>query len=251
MGVLDGQVAIVTGAGQGVGRGIALAVSHEGARVMVLGRTVSKCEAVVGEIAARSGEAVAEECNVESRDQIESSVQCCVARWGRIDLLVNNANTWTYESIRKITDEDMETMLAVRADGVPPVHAKLLRSSARVARLRHQHRVRHVPQPVGGHWGYSMTKEAVRVLSRVGAVEWGRLGIRVNSIYPIAMSPYIDAREGGDPTAIDRLAALIPLGRLGDPEADVGRSVVYLASDAGRYVTGTTLMVEGGFNYLR
>ena len=97
-----------------------------------------------------------------------------------------------------------------------------------------------------------MTKEAVRVLSRVGAVEWGRFGIRVNSICPLAASPGFDEFSDAAPGALEvEVAPKVPLGRLGDPELDIGRAVVYLASDAGRYVSGTTLMVDGGYNYLR
>jgi NAD(P)-dependent dehydrogenase (short-subunit alcohol dehydrogenase family) len=76
------------------------------------------------------------------------------------------------------------------------------------------------------------------------------MGIRVNTICPMAMSPLVEAAERNAPGTVDRLAGLIPLQRLGDPEADVGRAVVYLASDAGRYVTGTTLMVDGGYRHL-
>jgi NAD(P)-dependent dehydrogenase (short-subunit alcohol dehydrogenase family) len=110
MGVLDGQVAIVTGAGQGVGRGVALAVAAEGAKVLTLRRTLAKCEAVVTEIEHRGGEAVADRCDIEHRDQVEASVNRTVDRWGRIDLLVNNAQTKIYQSLRRMTEADMETM---------------------------------------------------------------------------------------------------------------------------------------------
>jgi NAD(P)-dependent dehydrogenase (short-subunit alcohol dehydrogenase family) len=110
MGVLDGKVDIVTGAGQGVGRGIALALAKDGARVALLGRTVSKCETVAAEIAAVGGEGLPIACDVEHRDQIEASVARVVDEWGRIDVLVNNAQAMTYMSIRKLTDDDMESM---------------------------------------------------------------------------------------------------------------------------------------------
>ena len=110
MGVLDGQVAIVTGGGQGIGRGIALALSSEGATVMVLGRTLSKCEAVVEEITARGGTAEAGACDVVHRDQVEASVQRCAEEWGRIDVVVNNAQTTSYQSLRELTEVDAEAM---------------------------------------------------------------------------------------------------------------------------------------------
>lgn len=251
-GVLEGQVAIVTGGGQGVGRGVALAVAAEGARVMVLGRTLSKCEAVVAEIVDRGGDAVAEACDVEHRDQIEGSVARAVERYGRIDLLVNNAQTKVYRSLRRMTDADMETMW-----GSGPL-ASFRFMQACFPHLRDARGcVVNMGSgssilPHGAMGGYAMTKEAVRVLARVAAVEWGRFGIRVNSICPLAQTPGLDefADATGDAVAND-VTPSIPLGRWGDPEADIGRAVVYLASADGSYVTGTTLMVDGGFNYLR
>jgi NAD(P)-dependent dehydrogenase (short-subunit alcohol dehydrogenase family) len=97
-----------------------------------------------------------------------------------------------------------------------------------------------------------MTKEAVRVLTRTAALEWGRYGIRVNAICPLADSPGFSEFNDVAPGALEAsVLPMIPLGRLGDAEADVGRAVVYLAGKDGSYVTGTTLMVDGGFNYLR
>jgi NAD(P)-dependent dehydrogenase (short-subunit alcohol dehydrogenase family) len=251
-GVLDGQVAIVTGAGQGVGRGVALAVAREGARVMVLGRTVTKCEAVVDEIAGRGGESVAEQCDVEHRDQIEASVARALERWGRIDLLVNNAQTKHYQSLRRMTDDQMDTMWQsgpmATLRFMQACFASLREAQGCVVNMGSGSSI----DPLGAMGGYAMTKEAVRVLSRVGAVEWGKFGIRVNSICPLAMTPGMDEFADSAPGALEAdVTPHIPLGRFGDAEDDIGRAVVYLASDAGRYVTGTTLMVDGGYNYLR
>jgi NAD(P)-dependent dehydrogenase (short-subunit alcohol dehydrogenase family) len=252
MGCLRGQVAIVTGAGQGVGRGVALAVAGEGARVAVIGRTLKKCEAVVAEISGRDGEAIAIKCDIEHRDQVESSVEETAERWGRIDILVNNAQTKIYQSIRRMTEADMETMW----------------QSGPMATLRYmQLCLPHLRESAGcvvnvgsgssilpreAMSGYAMTKEAVRVLSRVAAVEWGRFGIRVNAICPLAETPGLEEFEAAAPGALSEMVLpAIPLGRFGDPEADIGRAVVFLASEDGRYITGTTMMIDGGFNYLR
>ncbi len=250
MGILDGQVAIVTGGGQGIGRGVALAAAKEGAKVAVLGRTVSKCDGVVAEIVESGGTAIAIECDVEHREQIEASVERVVAQWGRLDLLVNNAQSMFYASIRKLTDEQVEAMwrsgpmAAFRFMQV--CFGYLRESKGCVVNMGSGSGI----MPAAAMSGYAMAKEAERTLSRVGAIEWGHFGIRVNSICPLADSPGAVGFDGST-GAYDEVTARIPLGHWGDAELDIGRGVVYLAGPDGRYITGTTLMIDGGFNYLR
>jgi NAD(P)-dependent dehydrogenase (short-subunit alcohol dehydrogenase family) len=250
MGVLDGQVAIVTGAGQGVGRGVALAVAKEGAKVALLGRTVAKCEAVVAEIAEFGGTALAVDCDVEHRDRIEAAVKLVVAEWGRIDLLVNNAQSMFYASIRKLNDEQMDSMW----QSGPMAAFRFMQTCLPYLRDTKGCVVNMGSGsgilPAAAMAGYAMAKEAERTLSRVGAIEWGRFGIRVNSICPLADSPGSVGFDGST-GAYDEVTSRIPLGHWGDAERDIGRGVVYLAGPDGRYITGTTLMIDGGFNYLR
>ncbi len=100
--------------------------------------------------------------------------------------------------------------------------------------------------------GYAMVKEAIRVLTRVAAVEWGRYGIRVNAMCPLAESPGSQSFRDQHPGAFEQqIVPNIPLGRVGDAEHDVGRAIVYLCGADAAYVTGTTLMVDGGYTYLR
>src|SRR6266545_6547671 len=177
MGVLEGQIALVTGGGQGVGRGVALAVAAEGAKVAVLGRTLSKCAAVVAEISERGGEALALECDVEHREQIEASVERTAQAWGRIDLLVNNAQTKVYRSLRRMTDDDMQTMWQsgplASFRFMQACFPHLRETKGCVINMGSGSGI----LPLGAMSGYAMTKEAVRTLARVGAVEWGRFGI--------------------------------------------------------------------------
>jgi NAD(P)-dependent dehydrogenase (short-subunit alcohol dehydrogenase family) len=252
VGLLNDRVAIVTGAGRGVGRGIALALANEGAKVAVLGRTLSKCEAVVAEIDGRGGEATAVGCDVEHRDQVEASVAQTVERWGGIDILVNNAQTLVYKAVRRFTDEDMESMW--RSGPMATLRfqqacfAHLRESRGAVVNMGSGSSI--LPHPLMS--GYAMAKEAIRVLTRVTAVEWGKFGIRVNAICPLADTPGFDEFSAAAPGAKEnQVLPLIPLGRFGDPESDIGRAVVYLCGPDGTYITGTTLMLDGGFNYLR
>ena len=248
---LHDKVAIVTGAGQGVGRGVALAMAGEGARVAVVGRTLAKCEAVAAEIGERGGRAFALECDVESRADVDAMVAAVAAEFGRIDIVVNNAQALVYKSVRKITEADMESMWQSGPMGTLRVMQatfdQLRATKGVVVNMGSGSSI--LPQPAMS--GYAMAKEAIRVLTRTTALEWGRYGIRVNAICPLAETPGWEFFKGETPGSEEQVLATIPLGRMGDCELDIGRAAVYLASDDAAYVTGTTLMVDGGFNYLR
>ncbi len=248
---LENKVAIVTGAGQGVGRGVALAVAGEGARVVVAGRTVAKCETVADEIRSRGGHAIAVSCDVEARTEVDALVAATVAAFDRLDVVVNNAQTLVYKSVRKITEDDMLSMWQSGPMGtlrlMQATFDHLRASKGCVINMGSGSSI--LPQPAMS--GYAMAKEAIRVLTRTAAVEWGRFGIRVNAICPLAATPGWDFFGEETPGSQAAVLQTIPLGRMGDPETDIGRAVVYLASDDAAYVTGTTLMVDGGFNYLR
>jgi NAD(P)-dependent dehydrogenase (short-subunit alcohol dehydrogenase family) len=252
MGVLDGKVAIVTGGGGGVGRGVALAYASEGASVVVLGRTVSKLEAVAKEIEDRGAQAFAMRCDVEQRADVQAAVAATLERFGRIDIVVNNAQTLVYKSVRKLAEEDLESMwqsgpmasLRFMQECFPA----LRESQGCVINMGSGSSI--LPHPAMS--AYAMAKEAIRVLSRVAALEWAKAGIRVNSICPLAETPGFESFGEQVPGAAEHdVLPTIPLGRMGDPETDIGRAAVFLAGPDAAYITGTTLMVDGGFNYLR
>ncbi|MDO8364185.1 MAG: glucose 1-dehydrogenase [Actinomycetota bacterium] len=248
---LTHRVALVTGAGQGVGRGIALALAREGAGVVVAGRTLAKCEAVAVEIESRGGHALAVGCDVQDRAEVDAAVAATVEHFGRLDVLVNNAQSLVYKSVRKLTEDDMDSMWQSGPMGtmrmMQACFEHLRDSKGCVINLGSGSSI--LPQPAMS--GYAMAKEAIRVLTRTAALEWGRFGIRVNAICPLAETPGWDFFQGETPGSGDAVVAAIPLRRMGDPELDIGPAAVYLASDDASYVTGTTLMVDGGFNYLR
>ena len=248
---LEGKVAIVTGAGQGVGRGVVLALCSEGAHVALVGRTMNKVEKVADEIAGRGGEAIAVLGDVEDRSAVDSAVAATVEQWGRLDIVVNNAQTLSYSSVRRLTEAELESMWQSGPMGT----FRMLQASFEHLRLSRGCVINMgsgasiLPRPAMG--GYAMAKEAIRVLTRVAALEWGRYGIRVNAVCPLAATPGMEFFDGETGAYQTMVIPEVALGRLGDPEADIGRSVVYLCSDDAAYVTGTTLMVDGGYNFLR
>lgn len=249
---LEDQVAVVTGAGQGIGRGCALALVAEGARVALLGRTVGKCSAVAEEIRGRGGVALPIECDVESREQIDRAIARVIQEFGRIDSVVNNAQSLAYKSVRRLTEEDMRSMWESGPMGVFRVQQAcfehLRESKGCVVNMGSGSSI--LPRPSMA--GYAMAKEAIRILTRVTALEWGRYGIRVNAVCPLAESPGMNFFSGENPGAYEAMVIPeIPLGRLGDPELDIGRAVVFLCSGDSGYMTGTTLMVDGGYSFLR
>lgn len=244
--VLPGRRALVTGAGQGIGRGIALALAEAGARVAIVGRTKENVDAVAAEIRARGGEATAYLCDVTDLEAVERTVAAVVADFGGLDILVNNAQTPAPGPLLEVADADYQSSM----DSGP-------RATWRMMRAAHPHLVDggavvNLGSAAGITWNpsgtgaYAAAKEAVRVLTRTAACEWAADGIRVNAILPLADSRTMQDWARFDPEGARAYLTTVPLGRLGDPETDIGPAVVYLCSAAARYVTGHTLAVDGG-----
>jgi NAD(P)-dependent dehydrogenase (short-subunit alcohol dehydrogenase family) len=246
---LTGKVAIVTGAGQGAGMGAALSMAEAGAAVILFGRTFSKVERIAGMITERGGTAVAFGGDVTKGADRQAGIALALARFGRIDILVNAAQS---PEMRTATLLDIE----------PEVVADLWNSGA-AATLAFMRDVHPLMAKQGGgsiinfgsgaevgpqNYGvYAGVKAAIRTISRAAAVEWGKDRIRVNIVVPMVDSPSNDA----DPTDPAMIVSFVPLGRIGDPEKDIGAPIAFLASDEAAYITGCTLMLDGGLSYLR
>jgi len=251
-GELRGKVAIVSAGGQGVGRGAAIALAAAGADVVVSGRTVSKCQSVAEEIRAAGGSATAVECDVTRRDQIEACVEWALDEHGAVDVLVNAADDQRLVRFLEITEDDV--MAGTRTGVLGTIHF----TQAVVPHMieRGGGSIVNVASGAGllapaGMGPYSAAKEAIRSLTRTAAVELGPLGIRVNVVCPTAWAPSFQEWAEGNPDELDALVARTPLGRIGDPVDDVGAGIAFLAGPQSRYVTGTTLMLDGGNTYLR
>ena len=252
MGRLAGKTAIVTGASQGIGRGIALALAKEGAAVAVAARTAAKLDAVAREIEEAGGPALAVPCDVADRAAVFSLVEDVVNAFGRLDVLVNNAQgVPPNRRLQDVPVEDAE--LAWSTGPMAALHCMqaafphLSERGGSVVNLGSNTAVEG--SPLFG--AYAMAKEAIRGLSKVAAREWGRFGIRVNVICPFAGSPAALAFNEARPEAAAAVLKATPLGRMGDCEDDIGRAVVALVSPDLSYLTGATLMLDGGLCILR
>jgi NAD(P)-dependent dehydrogenase (short-subunit alcohol dehydrogenase family) len=246
VGRLSGRVTIVTGAGQGIGRGIAIALAKEGAKVALVGRTLSKVEAVVDEVTAAGGTGLAVGCDVSERGAVDEMVETVVRELGGVDVLVNNAQDSVQRPLEETTDEDVER--AYRTGPLATFYA--MQACLPHLKVRGGSIVNFGSSTalVGDQTfaSYAMAKEAIRGLTRVAAKEWGRYGIRVNTICPAAISPSAEAWAQRNPEKFAAVLKAIPLGRMGDPEEDIGRAVAALVSDDFQYLTGATLVLEGG-----
>jgi glucose 1-dehydrogenase len=250
---LQGKVALVTGSGQGIGRAVALRLAREGADVIVEDRFDSASaeqtlKLVVAE--GRRGRVVAGDVGRAADDQ--RVIADGVAAFGRIDILVNNAGVERRADFQDVTEADFDLVLDVNLKGaffVTQAFVRHLRDTHRPGRVINISSV-HEELPFPHFASYCASKGGMKMMMRTLAIELAPLGITVNNVAPGAIETPINSALLNDPQLLAALRANIPLQRLGEP-ADVAGAVAYLASDDARYVTGTTLVVDGGllWNY--
>lgn len=247
--LLVGKVAFVTGGGSGIGAGIAKTLAAQGCRVALLGRTKEKLEAVAAEIAAAGGEARCFAADVRKYDDVAAAVAGCVEAFGRLDVLVNSAAgnflapaaSLSANGFRTVVDIDLcGTFNASRAafEHLCKARGTIVSITATQA---------FVATPLQAHAGAA--KAGIEKLTRDLALEWGRFGVRVVTVAP---GP-IEGTEGMSRLAPgdvpDQLKRRVPLGRYGTIDEVCG-AVLFLVSPAGAYVTGTTLLIDGGTSLL-
>ena len=246
--LLAGKVAVVTGAGAGVGKGIAEAYAQHGGAVVIAARRAENGEPTAEAIRNAGGQAQFYKCDVVSRDDIDSAVSFAVETYGRLDCMVHNAlssvgDACTVQDSPPGIWEDMRTT-AVRAsfDSAQAAYPELKKTQGNLVLVTSTVGVEgsaHLPI-------YAIVKAAQRGLTKSLAKEWGADNIRVNAISPVAYTPAMERAYEVIPILEQALAEATPLGRVGDPTSDIGPTVVFLASDLARYVTGQTITVDGG-----
>lgn len=232
---MEGNVAIITGGAGDLGRGICKALKKAGATVVVLDVDTSRAES--------ADEVV--RCDVSDRAAAAAAVDDVVAKYGRIDLLVNMAQAWGKFDLIDVPDEEMtrvwETGPAATLRMMQLCYPHL--KAAGGGTIVNAGSSAGTQGGVHGEGIYAGAKEAIRGITKHAAVEWGPDNIRVNVLCPVATDDPGRFPEG--------VADRIPLRRMGDPEVDVGGTVVFLASPAGSFITGRTFMIDGGVGTYR
>lgn len=251
---LAGRRALVTGGGQGLGQGIAIALARSGAMVAVAGRTARTLDATAAlintddDVVATGGGAVAIVGDVRIADDCRRLVAETVDQLGGLDILVNNAVHGTLGPLLDASDDDLQAALETG----PIAALRLMRAAhPHLAASRHGSIVNLVTSAAvrwdtSGFGVYAASKEALRSLGRTAASEWGADGIRVNNVAPHGLSPGLKWWTETYPEEAAEFVRTIPAGRIGDPLQDIGYAVAWLCSDEARYLSGATIPLDGG-----
>lgn len=244
---LEGKVALITGAAHGMGAEDARLFAREGAKVAIADIREEDARKVEAEIAEAGGEAMVIMLDVSKEDQWEQAVAAVVAKFGKLDILVNNAgisgsgesdssstNAWD-----RLIDINAKSVFLGMKHAIPEMEkigGGAIVNISSISGLVGQESI---------HPGYNASKGAVRLVTKAAAVQHAKIGIRVNSVHPGMLPPMLTSFQRGDPNR-EAMNANVPMGREGEP-IEVANAVLFLASDEASYITGTELVVDGGF----
>ncbi|SFM25075.1 NAD(P)-dependent dehydrogenase, short-chain alcohol dehydrogenase family [Paenibacillus sp. 1_12] len=248
---LDGKVAIITGGASGIGKGMAMAFVKEGAKVAIVDLNEELGQQSIKELQEYQPECIFIPANLAESDKLKGIVQQVMDTYGQLDILVNNANASRMKPFEEITQADID--LSFNTGFYPTFY---LMQAAFPYLKESKGKVINFASGAGingdvSQGTYAAAKEAICAISRVAANEWSPYGINVNLISPIANSPGVQKWAKEEPEYYQAMLSKIPLRRLGELESDIGRVAVFLASADSDYMTGQTLMVDGGARKLR
>jgi NAD(P)-dependent dehydrogenase (short-subunit alcohol dehydrogenase family) len=245
---LEDQVALVTGAGRGIGRALAIGLAEAGADVALLARTAEDLEHVAAEIRKLGRNAYPVQADITKREDVERAVHTIVEQAGGIHVLVNNAGMNIRSQALDVTDEEWETIMQTNLKSA----FMMSQTVGHVMKDQGRGKIINISS-VGGHVAlrtgvvYAATKAAMIQMTKVLALEWGKYGILVNSIGPWYFRTPLTEKLLNDEAYLGEILARTPLKRVGELEELVGPTV-FLASNASNYVTGQTLFVDGGMS---
>jgi NAD(P)-dependent dehydrogenase (short-subunit alcohol dehydrogenase family) len=245
---LSSKSAIVTGAGSGIGRSIALTFSEHGANVVAADKDLASARETVSLITQSGRRAIAVEADVSKKPQVIGMKESALSKYGAIDVLVNNAGTMSPPcAIEELPEEDWDRVISVNLKGTflcSQVIGKAMSVRGKGCIINIASTCGHGPYPMGG--AYSPSKAAILVLTQQLALEYAKYNIRVNSISPGLIRTPLTERTYADKDVHDKRITLIPVHRIGGAE-DIANVALFLASDDSSYVNATDILVDGGF----
>jgi len=241
---LSGQVAVVTGASQGLGKAIAIGLATNGATVACVARSADKLAATVAEIEAAGGKGVAVACDVTDREATDAAIKKIADDHGRLDILVNNAGITRDKTMRGMSDEEWDSVIATNLTSC----FVCCRAAAGIMRKKKYGRIINMASVSGlignqGQANYSASKAGMIGMTRTMSKELVNRGVTVNAVAPGFIAS--EMTESMPVGILDEVIKSIPAKRIGDPE-DVAAAVLFLASPAAGYISGQTIVVDGG-----
>jgi NAD(P)-dependent dehydrogenase (short-subunit alcohol dehydrogenase family) len=244
---LRGKTAVVTGAGRGIGRAIAIGLAEAGANVALLARTEETLKGTSSVIEKLGNKTLVLPTDVTNRGQVHKAISAVVTEWGRIDILVNNAGMNIRSNALEATDEEWQKIMDTNLKSafmMSQEAGKIMKEQGFGGKIIN---IASVAGQVALRTGvvYAASKAALIQMTKVLAMEWGQYGINVNSIGPWYFKTPLTEKLLADDAYVQDILAVTPLKRIGELPELVG-PVVFLSSDAGNYVTGQTLFVDGG-----
>ena len=244
---LKGKVAIVTGARRGIGKGIALRLAKDGAKVVVTDISKEDCEEVVREIEGLGGEGLALKLDVADEENVKEVMKTVKGKFGRIDILINNAGVFEQAELDKMDTERIDRILSINLKGV------ILCTKYVIPEMKNQKYGKIVSTAsIAGFVGFALssiycaTKGAIVNMTRELALDLGKYKINVNAVAPGVIETDMTKDMLADEKTKAGLLAGVPYGRVGQPE-DIANAVAFLASDESEYITGHTVVVDGGW----
>lgn len=243
---LTGKVALITGGGTGIGREAAIALARSGAKVAVVGRRIDKLEESVAAIKAAGGQAMATAMDVSDPASIHSGLDAIQAELGVVDILINNAGVESEHTLAQTDETEWDRVLGVNLVGPWRLAKELLETWSKLSRGGNIINIGSITglAPQKGLATYAISKAAILHMTKIMALEWARYGVRINAIAPGYYRTDMSADFLDSPSG-QKLIKNIPMRRPGELSELVG-AMVYLASDASSYMSGATLVIDGG-----
>ncbi len=242
---LDGKVAIITGAREGIGRAIAMAFAREGAQLVVASRNIDESSEVVTEVRALGGKVIPVKADVAVKADVENMVAVAMQEFGKVDILINNAGLTRPAMLHKMTEDQWDQVINVHLKGA----FYCIQAVAKPMMAQKSGAIINVTSSAGlqgtiGQINYASAKGGINAMTKSAARELARFNIAVNAIAPFAETKMTET-IANDPKLREKYLERVPMGRFGQPE-EIAPAVVFLASPEASYITGQILCIDGG-----